>query len=70
MATTKEILEAMSKGAILCMEYNGLDKVFWIEPRRVIVRCDVAEKIISLPSVKSGGDSLFKNSPAQTWRLA
>ena len=67
--TTKQILEAISKGAILCMEYDGRDKVFWIEPRRVIVRSDVAEKIIGLLNVKSGGDSLFKDAPAQTWRL-
>ena len=67
--STKEILEAMTKGAILCMEYNGRDKVFWIEPRRIIVRSDVAEKIIGLPNVQSGGDSLFKDAPAQTWRL-
>ena len=34
MTTTKQILEAMTKGAILCMEYDGSNKVFWIEPRR------------------------------------
>ena len=51
------------------MEDDGSNKVFWIEPRRVIVRSDVAEKIIGLPNVKSGGDSLFKDAPAQTWRL-
>ena len=67
--TAKQILEAMSKGAILCMEYSGRDKVFWIEPRRIIVRSDVADKIIGLPNVKSGGDSLSKDTPAQTWRL-
>lgn len=67
--TTKQILEAMAEGAILCMGYEGRDKVFWIEPRRIIVRSDVAEKIISLPGVASGGDSLFKNVPAQTGRL-
>ena len=69
MTTIKQILEAMTKGAILCMEYDRSNKVFWIEPRRVIVRSDVAEKIIGLPNVKSGGDSLFKDAPAQTWRL-
>jgi hypothetical protein len=62
--TTKQILEAMTKGAILCVEYNGPDKVFWIEPRRVIVRSDVAEKIIGLRRQP------LKDAPAQTWRLA
>lgn len=56
--TTKQILEAMAKGAILCMGYEGRDKVSGLS-HGIIVRSDVAEKIISLPGVASGGDSLF-----------
>lgn len=69
--TTKEVLAAMQKGAVLCMEFSGtLDqpKVYWLEPKRILIRSDVAEGVISLPGVKPGGDSLFKDAVAQTWR--
>lgn len=67
--TSKQVLDAMSKGAVLCMEFSGGDRVYWLEPKRVILRSDVAERILSLPNMKSGGDSLFKDTPCQTWRL-
>jgi len=66
--TEKQIIQAMSEGAILCMERSP--RVYWIEPSRIIVRSDTAQKIIALPGVVGGGDSLFKDTLCQTWRLA
>jgi hypothetical protein len=51
------------------MEFSGGDRVYWLEPKRVIIRSDIAERILSLPGVKGGGDSLFKDVTCQTWRL-
>lgn len=67
--TSKKVLEAMASGAILCMGWEGEEQVYWLEPKRVRVRSDVATVIIALPGVISGGDSLFKDAPAQTWRM-
>jgi hypothetical protein len=67
--TSKQVLEAMQKGAVLCMEYDGQDKVYWLEPKRIIIRSNVAEAILTFPNLKSGGDSLFRDTPCQTWRL-
>jgi hypothetical protein len=64
--TEKQIIQAMSEGAILCMERSP--RVYWIEPSRIIVRSDTAQKIIALQV--GGGDSLFKDTLCQTWRLA
>jgi hypothetical protein len=63
-------LAAMSKGAILCRGYEGFEDVFWLEPRRIRIRSDVARQIIVLPGVVSGKDGLFDDSYAQTWRIA
>jgi hypothetical protein len=68
--TEKQIIQAMSGGAILCMERSPRGNVYWIQPSRIIVRSDTAEKIIALPGVVGGGDSLFKDALCQTWRLA
>jgi len=68
--TAKETLAAMSKGEILCMGFDGLNKSYWLEPSRRMVRSDVAERIIALPGIVPGGDRLFKDSAPQTWRMA
>jgi hypothetical protein len=65
--TTKEVIEAMRKGAVLCMEHNEDGKTYWLEPRRIIVRSDVARNVISFPGIKKGGDKLFKDAVDQTW---
>jgi hypothetical protein len=65
----KQVVAAMGKGATLCMEYdkeNG--KVFWLEPTRTLIRQDVGERVIELPFIINGGDSLFSDTPTQTWK--
>lgn len=64
---TREVLDQMRKGAVLCMEHgeDGKD-VFWLEPRHHMVRSDVARGVIT--SSVPGGDSLFGEAP-QTWRV-
>ncbi len=70
MTTTKEALEALSKGGKLCMEH-GTDgnMVFWLEPSRRIVRRDIAESIIKTAGLKSQHDGLFETEMPQTWTL-
>jgi len=65
----KQVVKAMGKGATLCMEYDSEHgKVFWLEPGRTLVRQDVGERVVQLPFVVPGGDSLFKDTPNQTWK--
>ena len=65
----RQVVAAMGKGATLCMEYDQeRGKVFWLEPSRTIIRQDVGERVIELPFIITGGDSLFKDTPAQTWK--
>jgi hypothetical protein len=67
----KQVVNAMGKGATLCMEYDSdRGKVFWLNPSRTLVRQDVGERVIELPFIVSGGDSLFKDTPAQTWKVS
>jgi hypothetical protein len=65
--TTKEVLAAMSKGAMLCKEYDRNGPVFWLEPRRIIIRSDIAERVIACPGIVPGGDRLFTDAAPQTW---
>jgi hypothetical protein len=67
--TTKQILEALAKGAVLCRGLEGGETVFWLEPRRIIIRSDVARAIISMPGLVPGKDGLFDDSYSQTWRI-
>ena len=67
--TTKQILAAMANGAALCLGYGEHGRTFWLHPSRVIVRTDVAEKIITLHGIEPSGDNLFRNSCSQTWKL-
>jgi hypothetical protein len=48
--TAKEVLKAMSKGAVLCKEYAPAGPVYWLEPKRIIIRSDVANAVIKLPA--------------------
>jgi hypothetical protein len=67
--TSKEIVTYLSenRGARLCMEHTEEGRVYWLSPRRIIVRADQAEKII--PLLKDSGDALpFKDAVSQTWR--
>jgi hypothetical protein len=66
--TTKEVLKAMNRGAVLCMEYASGRRVYWLEPKRTIIRSDVADTVIKLPGIVPGGDRLFKDEVGQTWR--
>jgi hypothetical protein len=66
----KEVLDAMHKGATLCMEHTKDGRVFWLEPRRLIIRSDVADRVIEFPSIVPGGDGLFKDEASQTWEAA
>jgi len=68
--TTKQVLAAMSKGAVLCKEYAYGGPVFWLEPKRIIIRSNVAERVIACPGIVPGSDGLFKDAPPQTWRIA
>lgn len=72
--TTKEVLAAMfEKKAVLCMEFTGdttQHRVYWLEPGRKLIRSDVAENVIAFPGIKPGGETLFKDDIAQTWRAA
>ena len=68
--TTKEVLDAMHKGATLCMEHTKDGRVFWLEPRRIIIRSDVADRVIEFPSIVTGGDGLFKDEASQMWKVA
>ena len=68
--TTKQILEAMAKGAVLCCGLEGGESVFWLEPRRIIIRSDIARAIIAMPGLAPGRDGLFDDSYSQTWRIA
>jgi hypothetical protein len=67
----KQVLEAMSKGEVLCMGYSneGNGKEYWLEPRRAMVRCDVAERVISIVGIEIGGDRLFTDASSQTWKM-
>jgi hypothetical protein len=68
---TKDVLKEMSKGAVLCMEHTAdttQPKVFWLEPKRILIRADIAEAVTKLPGVLPGGDSLFRDAVSQTWR--
>ena len=70
--TTKDILKAMGKGAVLCMTYTGDEDrpcEYFLHPSKVVIRTDVAEQIIALPGVRAGEDSLIPDHPAQTWRI-
>lgn len=67
--TTKQVLEALSKGAKLCMEHGKDGAVFWIEPSRRIVRRDIAESIIKTAGLKSSHDGLFDDERPQSWSL-
>jgi hypothetical protein len=67
--TEREAAAAMAKGAVLCMGFEKTGEVYWLEPRRIIIRRDVAKKIIGLPGIDPGGDSLFKDAVCQTWKL-
>ena len=66
--TAKEVIIAMSKGAVLCKEYDRNGPVFWLEPRRIIIRSNVAERVIAYPGIVPGSDRLFDDAPPQTWR--
>jgi hypothetical protein len=66
--TTKEVVKAMIKGAVLCMEYAPAGPVYWLEPKRIIIRSDIADRVIKLPGIVPGGDRLFKDEVGQTWR--
>jgi len=69
--TAKEEAAAMSSGSTLCMEFDGDgNKVFWLEPRRILIRADVGERVVMLPGIIPGGDSLFDNTTSQTWKAA
>ena len=68
--TAKEVVNAMAQGAILCMEFAGSERVYWLEPKRKLIRSDVAERVIGLPGISPGGDSLFKDAVSQTWGAA
>jgi hypothetical protein len=52
------------------MEYASGGPVYWLEPKRIIVRSDVADRVIKLPGIVPGGDRLFKDAVDQTWRAA
>jgi hypothetical protein len=67
--TTKQVIAAMSGGATLCMEYADGRKIYWLEPKRILIEADVAERVIGIPGVKPGGDTIFKDTVAQTWRV-
>lgn len=62
---TKEILEELSKGATLCKGYEGFEIIYWLEPRRIIVRSDVAETLMKI--LRPSGDGLIDGS-TQTWK--
>lgn len=68
----KQVLQAMQQeGSVLCMEYGTTKeqpRVYWLEPKRILVASDVAQNVIGFPGVVPGGDSLFKDDTAQTWR--
>ena len=66
--TTKEVLAAMSKCAVLCKEHAYGGPVFWLEPRRIIIRSNVAERVIAYPGIVPGSDRLFDDARPQTWR--
>jgi hypothetical protein len=68
--TAKEVLDDMHKGATLCIEHTKDGRVFWLEPRRIIVRTDVADRVIEFPGIVPGGDRLFKDAASQTWKAA
>jgi hypothetical protein len=65
--TAKEVIKAMGKGAVLCKEYAPAGPVYWLEPKRIIIRSDVAATVSRLPGIVSG-DGLFKGEAGQTWR--
>ena len=62
---TPDILEALAKGATLCKGYEPDGTVYWLEPRRIIIRADVALNII--PMLQESGDGLFEDA-TQTWK--
>jgi hypothetical protein len=64
--TAKEVIKAMSKGAVLCKEYAPAGPVDWLEPKRIVIRSDVAATVIKLPGIVSG-DGLFRGEAGQTW---
>ena len=66
--TAKEVLKAMSKGAVLCKEYAPAGAVYWLEPKRIIIRSDVANAVIKLPGIVPGDDCLFRDEAGQTWK--
>ena len=68
--TNKQLLERVAKGETLCMGYDpDGERLWWLEPSRLTVRSDVAEKIITLHGIEPSGDSLFRDSCSQTWKL-
>jgi hypothetical protein len=68
--TTNQVLEAMKDGAVLCMEHGDEGNVYWLHPSRTILRVDVGERVIGMVGrIEPGGDSLFVDEFAQTWRV-
>jgi hypothetical protein len=67
--TAKEVLNAMAKGEVLCMGYDKNGMQYWLEPRRILVRSDVAQRVINLPNIVTGGDRLFSDASSQTWKM-
>jgi hypothetical protein len=65
--TAKEVIKAMGKGAVLCKEYAPAGPVYWLEPKRFVIRSDVAATVIKLPGIVAG-DGLFRDEAGQTWR--
>jgi hypothetical protein len=68
--TAKEVVEAMARGAVLCMEHAPEGKVFWLEPKRILIRADVGERVVQIPGIRPGGDVLFNDCASQTWKAA
>ena len=65
---TSEVLEALEAGATLCMEHVDGANVWWLEPRRIILREGVARRAIADGKLTAGDDALFDHSWPQTWK--
>ncbi|TGD98084.1 hypothetical protein [Methylobacterium nonmethylotrophicum] len=67
----KKLLARQETGQILVLTFTGeteAPKVYRLHPSNRVVRADVADRAIREHRIRPGGDSLFADALAQTWR--
>jgi hypothetical protein len=63
------VLTAMRRGECLILEHRWFGRSWCLSDGRA-VDDEIAKVVVKNPHVVGVGDSLFKNTPSQTWRWA